>query len=138
MANHCPFCSIANGSASASMVFEDSDVLAFMDLNPISEGHVLIVSREHWENLYEIPEEKLGKLLAVVKQVAIAAKKTVGADGIRIIQNNGKCAGQVVMHIHFHVVPCFSQSRKGTGRYGRVRENRNVLDDLAQKIRQNL
>jgi len=120
------------------MVFEDSNVLAFMDLNPISEGHVLIVSREHWENLYEIPEEMLGKLLAVVKQVAIAVKKTVGADGIRIIQNNGRCAGQVVMHIHFHVVPCFSRSRERTRRYDRVMENRNVLDELAQKIQQNL
>jgi len=107
-----------------------------MDLNPISVGHVLIVSREHWENLYEVPEETLGELIAVVKRVAIAVKKTVGADGIKIIQNNGRCAGQVVMHIHFHVVPCFSQ--KGTKRYGRVMENRNVLDEMAQKIRKNL
>ena len=137
MSNQCPFCSIAGGSASASMVYEDSNILAFMDLNPIREGHTLIVSREHWENLYDIPEKTLSELIAVVKRVAVAVKKTVGADGIQIIQNNGRSAGQVVMHIHFHVIPMFSEPRK-RGRFGRVMQNRKTLDEMAQKIKQNL
>jgi histidine triad (HIT) family protein len=119
------------------MVYEDSNVLAFMDLHPIRVGHTLIICREHWENLYDIPEESLKELIAVVKRVAVAAKKAVGADGIQIIQNNGRSAGQVVMHIHFHVIPMFSESRK-TGRFGRVMENRKTLDEMAQKIKENL
>ncbi|MCW4022569.1 MAG: HIT family protein [archaeon] len=137
MSTSCPFCKISQGEASASMVYEDSNVLAFMDLHPIRVGHTLIICREHWENLYDIPEESLKELIAVVKRVAVAAKKAVGADGIQIIQNNGRSAGQVVMHIHFHVIPMFSESRK-TGRFGRVMENRKTLDEMAQKIKENL
>ena len=109
-----------------------------MDLNPIREGHTLIISREHWANLYDVPEKTLNELIAVVKRVAVAVKKTVGADGIRIIQNNGRSAGQVVMHIHFHVIPTFSQQKPRTGRSGRVMQNRKTLDEMAQKILENL
>ena len=137
MSENCIFCKIAQGEASASMVYEDGDVLAFMDLHPIRVGHTLIICRDHWENLYDVPEETLKEMIAVVKRVAVAVKKAVGADGIQIIENNGRCAGQVVMHIHFHVIPMFSGPKKG-GRFGRAMENRNVLDDIAQKIKQNL
>ncbi len=137
MSENCPFCKIAQGSASASMVYEDSNVLAFMDWQPIRVGHTLIVCRKHWENMYEIPEETLKELIVVVKRLAVAVKKAVGADGIQIVQNNGYSAGQVVMHIHFHVIPMFSGSRKG-GRFGRTMQSRTVLDEMAQKIRQNL
>ncbi len=137
MSNQCPFCNIAGGNVSASMVYQDSNVLAFMDLHPIREGHTLIISREHWENLYDVPEKTLKELIAVVKRVAVAVKKTVDADGIQIIQNNGRSAGQVVMHIHFHVIPMFSEPRKG-GRFGRVMEKRETLDEMAQKIKENL
>ena len=138
MSNQCPFCNIAGGNASASMVYQDSNVLAFMDLNPIREGHTLIISREHWVNLYDVPEKTLNELIAVVKRVAVAVKKTVDADGIQIIQNNGRSAGQVVMHIHFHVIPTFFQQKPRTGRSGRVMQNRKMLDEMAQKILENL
>jgi histidine triad (HIT) family protein len=137
MSENCPFCKIAQSEASASMVYKDSNVLAFMDLHPIRVGHTLVVCREHWENLYDIPEETLKEMIVVVKRVAVAVKKAVGADGIQIIENNGQSAGQVVMHIHFHVIPMFSGPRKG-GRFGRAIENRTVLDEMAQKIKENL
>ena len=134
----CPFCNIARGEALASIVYDDENVLAFMDLNPVTVGHTLIVPRGHWETIYEIPENLLAELAEVVKRVAVAVKKTVGADGIRIIQNNGESAGQVVMHFHFHVIPFFSEPKTETGRYGRIMQNRNMLDETAQKIRENL
>ena len=134
---NCIFCKIVQGEASASMVYEDSNVLAFMDLHPIRVGHTLIVCREHWGNLYDVPEETLKEMIVVVKRVSIAVKEAVGADGIQIIENNGRSAGQVVMHIHFHIIPMFSQARK-FGRVGRVMENRNLLDEMAQKIKDNL
>jgi diadenosine tetraphosphate (Ap4A) HIT family hydrolase len=137
MVENCPFCKIAQGNASASVVYENTNVLSFMDLHPIREGHTLVVCREHWENLYEVPEEILKEMILVVKRVAVAVKKAVGADGIQIVENNGRCAGQVVMHIHFHVIPAFSKPRK-SGRFGRVMENRKVLDEIAQKIKENL
>ena len=134
----CAFCDIASGKGSASIVYEDENVLAFMDLNPVNIGHTLVVPREHWENIYEVPEETLTKVIAVVKRLCVAVKKTVDADGIKVFQLNGKAAGQVVFHLHFHIIPANSTSDVQRGHHGRVVSKRNELDDIAQKIRENL
>ena len=134
----CPFCRIASGKAQASIVYEDEHVLAFMDLNPIDVGHTLVVPRQHWENIYDVPEETLTKLITVVKRICVAVKKTVDADGIRVIQLNGRAAGQVVFHLHFHVIPVSSKSGVPMGHHGRLASERAELDEAAQKIRENL
>jgi histidine triad (HIT) family protein len=134
----CPFCGIASGKIPASIVYEDSHVVAFMDLNPASIGHTLVVPREHWENIYEVPEDALGNILSVVKRVCAAVKKTVDADGIKVIQLNGAAAGQVVMHLHINVIPAFSKPEAVGKRRGRLTPEREELDEMAQKIRQNL
>ena len=103
MSDACPFCKIASGKAPASIVYEDENVLAFMDLNPVSVGHSLVVPRGHWGNIHEIPEDILSKVTLVVKHVCDAVKKAVNSDGIKIIQLNGRSAGQVVFHLHFHL-----------------------------------
>jgi histidine triad (HIT) family protein len=138
MGEECPFCRIASGKAAASLIYEDKNVLAFMDLSPATVGHTLVVPREHWENIYEVPEETLTKLIAVVKRVSVAVKKTVGADGIMVIQNNGRAAGQIVFHLHFHVIPVNSNSEVRRGFHGRVASERARLDETAEKIRENL
>ncbi|MGD2066463.1 MAG: HIT family protein [Candidatus Bathyarchaeota archaeon] len=138
MGEGCPFCSITAGKTPASVVYEDEDVVAFMDLNPVDLGHTLIVPREHWENIYEIPEEKLARLIALVKRISVAVKKTVDADGIKVIQLNGKAAGQVVFHLHFHIIPASFKTGIRKGHHGRVASDRAELDEVAQKIRKNL
>jgi histidine triad (HIT) family protein len=138
MAETCPFCGIVSGKAAASIVYEDEDVLAFMDLNPVNVGHTLVVPRQHWETICEVPEETLTKLIAVVKRVCVAVKKTVDADGIKVIQLNGRAAGQVVFHLHFHVIPASSKSGVWVGHHGRAASERTELDETAQKIRENL
>ena len=138
MSSDCPFCCIVSGSASSSIVYEDENILAFMDFCPISIGHTLIVPRKHWETIYEVPEKTLAELAAVVKKVCVAVKKTVDAAGIRIVQLNGKAAGQVVMHLHFHVIPVYSKDGVKIGYHKRVTVNRTKLDDIAKKIRENL
>jgi histidine triad (HIT) family protein len=140
----CPFCSIASGKAPASMVYEDVTILAFMDLNPANDGHALVVPREHWENIYEIPEKTLAEMAPVIKRVSAAVKKTVGADGISILQLNGRAAGQMVMHFHVHVIPRFRGDTISKalgamiGHKGLKKPERRELDDIAEKIRQNL
>ena len=104
----CPFCSIASGKAQTNIVYEDATVLAFMDLNPANFGHTLVVPRKHWENIYEVPENVLADLFSVVKRISSAVKKTVGAEGISVLQLNGRAAGQTVMHFHIHIIPRFS------------------------------
>ena len=134
----CPFCRIASGKSQASIVYEDATVLAFMDANPASVGHTLVVPREHYENIYEIPEKLLAELVAVVKRICVAVKKTVDADGIKVIQLNGRAAGQVVMHLHIHVIPAVPKADAGMGHHGRLTPERKKLDETAQKIRENL
>jgi histidine triad (HIT) family protein len=140
----CPFCGIASGKAPASIVYEDSAVVVFMDLNPASIGHTLVVPREHWENIYEVPENVLADLFSVVKRVSAAVKKTVGAEGISILQLNGRAAGQMVMHFHVHVIPRFRKDAISKaleamiGHQGFEKPERRDLDETAQKIRENL
>ena len=134
----CSFCSIASGKASASIVYEDATVMAFMDLNPANVGHTLVVPKGHWENIYDVPEKILAEMAGVVKKVSVAVKKTVGVDGIKVIQLNGVAAGQVVMHIHIHVIPASSKPETMKGHHGRIKLERKDLDETAQKIRENL
>ena len=140
----CPFCRIASGKAPASIVYEDVTVLAFMDLNPANVGHILVVPKEHLENIYEVPEKVLAEMFSVVKRVSAAVKKTVGAEGISILQLNGRAAGQSVMHFHVHVIPRFRGDPISTaigamvGHQGFEKPERRDLDEIAKKIRGNL
>ena len=102
MNEFCIFCKIASGKDEASVVYENPDVIAFMDLHPANIGHTLIIPKEHWETIYEIPERVLSNLFVVVKRIAVAVKKTVNAEGINIVQCNEKAAFQDV--IHFYVM----------------------------------
>jgi histidine triad (HIT) family protein len=105
MSESCTFCKIARKEAPASMVYEDEDVIAFMSIQPINVGHTLVVPKKHYESIYEIPEEEVAHLYKIVKKLAYAVKKAVDAEGIRIVQNNGEAAGQVIFHMHVHIIP---------------------------------
>ena len=91
MGETCPFCGIASGKAPASIVYEDSTVLAFMDLNPASVGHTLVVPREHWENIYEVPETVLADLFSVVKRVSVAVKRAQLVDIFQLNRVLSRC-----------------------------------------------
>ena len=132
MTEHCVFCRLAKKEAPASYIYEDKEVAAFLDMNPINEGHTLVIPKNHYENIYEIPEEKVAHLFRIVKKIAHAVKKGVNAEGISIIQNNEKAAGQIVFHLHVHIVP-----RYGKPKSCRPREicESSKLDNVAAKIR---
>ncbi len=140
----CPFCRIASGKATASTVYEDAAIIAFMDLNPANVGHTLVVPKEHWENIYEVPERVLAEVAEVAKRVSGAVKKTVGAGGISILQLNGRAAGQSVMHFHVHVIarfvgdPISKAIGAMVGHEGPIKPERRDLDEIAKKIRENL
>ena len=105
MKNDCVFCAIAAGEIPCFKVFEDDFALAYLDINPFSEGHTLVIPKAHTTGLLDTPEETLAALLARVKKVAAHLKTALGCDGFHILQNNGATAGQTVGHIHFHIVP---------------------------------
>ena len=105
MKNDCVFCAIAAGEIPCFKVYEDELALAYLDINPFSEGHTLVIPKAHTTGLLDTPEETLAALLARVKKVAAHIKTALGCDGFHILQNNGAAAGQTVGHIHFHIVP---------------------------------
>ena len=103
----CLFCKIIKGDIPATKVYEDEHCLAFLDINPINKGHTLVIPKEHCKDIYDVPEETLTAVSLVTKKVAIAVKKATGCNGINIGMNNEPAAGQVIFHMHFHVMPRF-------------------------------
>jgi histidine triad (HIT) family protein len=101
----CIFCEILEGRAEAIMVYEDGEVAAIMDRYPLNPGHVLVMPREHFHHLLEMPRDRVARLFTVVQRVADAVHRATRSDGLGIGQNNGTAAAQVIPHVHVHVVP---------------------------------
>jgi histidine triad (HIT) family protein len=101
----CIFCAIAAGEAPATIVDEDPDTVAFMDVNPWQRGHALVVPRRHYQNLLEIEPDDLTKTFAAARRLAARMRDRLGADGVVLWNSCGEAAGQVVMHFHVHVIP---------------------------------
>ena len=106
-ASDCIFCKIAEGGLPSYKVYEDSNVLAFLDIFPIHTGHVLVVSKKHTVDIFDTSEEDLKSIMAAAKKISAAVMKATKADGINIGMNNKPASGQVVMHAHIHVIPRF-------------------------------
>jgi len=101
----CPFCDLIRGAGEVSMCYEDGDVVAFMDIQPVNPGHVLVVPRTHYESLEDIPHTLATHLFEVAMQLAPVVKHVGNADGLNILVNSGAAAGQDVFHYHVHVIP---------------------------------
>ncbi len=101
----CVFCGIVRGELPSYRVFEDDDVLAFLDIQPVTAGHTLVVPRRHVPDLLAMPDGMAGPLFIAVGRIARAAARAHGADGVNVLQASGGAAGQTVHHLHVHVVP---------------------------------
>jgi len=101
----CIFCKIASGEVAAYKVYEDNDILAFLDAKPVNLGHTLVITKKHYQNLEEIPEEDLKTLIVAVKKIGNLLKTKLGIEGYNVSMNNDPVAGQIIPHIHFHVIP---------------------------------
>ncbi|CAP64567.1 uncharacterized protein PODANS_5_8420 [Podospora anserina S mat+] len=101
MSAACIFCKIIKGEIPCFKLFESDKTLAFLDINPLSKGHALVIPKHHGEKLTDIPDDQLGEILPVVKRLAAAT----GAKDWNLLQNNGKLAHQEVGHVHFHMIP---------------------------------
>ncbi len=101
----CIFCKIVKGEIPCIQIYEDENALAFMDIAPLNQGHVLIIPKSHYETILDIEPGVFGWLGNVVTRVCKAVQKTLKPDGINVMQLNGKAANQVVPHLHIHVVP---------------------------------
>jgi histidine triad (HIT) family protein len=110
----CVFCRIVRGEAPAHTIYEDEDTLAFLDVHPLTEGHTMVIPKGHYETLEKTPAEEIARVFLTVQQVSEALRQALGAAATTIGINNGRAAGQVVPHLHVHILPRFSGDGGGT------------------------
>lgn len=101
----CIFCRIAAGEIPATVIFEDEGCLAFMDIGPIAEGHLLLIPRKHYATLDEMPAAEAAEMLRHLPGLVAAVRSAAAAEGVNVLQNNGAAARQEVPHVHFHIIP---------------------------------
>lgn len=112
---NCIFCKIAAGEIPSATLYEDADFRVIMDISPASKGHALILPKEHYANLYELPDELAAKVLVLAKNMITKLKDIVGCDGYNVLQNNGIAAGQTVFHFHMHLIPRYENDDVNIG-----------------------
>jgi len=104
----CIFCKIVRGEIPCTKVYEDDLVLSFLDINPINPGHTLVLPKKHYATLFEVDPETLTACMLASRKISQAVYKGVKADGLNFLQNNFKAAGQLIDHVHFHLIPRFA------------------------------
>ena len=105
MNNDCIFCKIIKGDIPSFTVYEDETFKVILDRYPAAPGHMLIIPKEHYKNMFELPDEVAAKLYPLAKTLAAKVMAVTCAEGINIVQNNGEAAGQTVHHFHLHIIP---------------------------------
>ena len=126
----CLFCKIINGDIPSKTIYEDEDFKVFLDINPSTNGDMLIVPKKHFENIYDIDEKLIPRIHELIKKLFDLAKDKLGAEGLTIVQNNGH--GQEIKHYHVHVTPRYSNDNIKTIK------NENILvsiDDVYEQIK---
>jgi histidine triad (HIT) family protein len=125
------------GQIPVTKIYEDDAVLAFLDIGPISDGHTLVISKQHFEKLHDCPVELLGQVSSRLGKIAGAVAVAMDADGYNLLCNNGRAAGQLIGHLHFHIVP----RSTGDGLFGRwpsYKYEEGKTETIAAKIRRKL
>jgi histidine triad (HIT) family protein len=131
---NCIFCKIVQKQAPSSVIYETPNVLAFLDIRPLTMGHTLVIQKPHYQDIFDIPQPLLLEVHKITQHIAPAIKKATGADGVSIIQQNGKAAGQDIFHLHVHVVPRFEGQK--LPRFSDLQMVERIkLDAMAEEIK---
>lgn len=133
----CIFCKIIKGEIPSEKIYEDDKVLAFLDIKPVHKGHVLVIPKEHYENLIETPDEIVSEIWKAAKKIGQAVKIAMEADGVNFGVNNGKAAGQEVFHMHIHIIPRFEGDELSNWSRG-VGYGEGEMEELGEKIKEKL
>ncbi len=136
-ADDCLFCKMVAGQIPVTKIYEDEVVLAFLDIGPISDGHTLVIPKQHFEKLHDCPSEFLGLVGSRLGKIAGAVTAAMNSDGYNVLCNNGRAAGQHIEHLHFHIIP----RNTGDGLFGQwpaYEYEQGKIEVIAEKIRKNL
>ena len=131
--SECVFCKIVRGEIPSKKVYDDKDVIAFLDINPANPGHTLVAPKKHAEDLTKSDEDDIAKAMHIVKKITASLKEKMNAIGVNVIQNNGKAAGQLVPHTHFHVIPRYPNDVVVIS-YQRVQMSDAELEEVRKKL----
>jgi len=134
----CIFCKIIDGEIPAVKVLDKDQVIAFMDINPASRGHMLIVPKKHVENIFEISEDDLSAVMNAVKRCAQAVRQALKAEGITVLQLNGKASDQIIPHLHVHIMPRWQNDRLSVSQWEMKEGDREELQEIARKVQDHL
>ncbi|MBN1804469.1 MAG: HIT family protein [Sedimentisphaerales bacterium] len=133
----CLFCKMVAGQIPVTKIYEDDDVLAFLDIGPISDGHTLVIPKQHFEKVHDCPPEVLVKVASRLGKIARAVTTAMNSDGYNLLCNNGRAAGQLIKHLHFHIIA--RKSNDGLlGRWPAYKYKHGQIEVIAGQIRKNL
>ena len=130
----CIFCKIVNGKVPSKKIYEDEESFAFLDINPFTEGHTLLIPKEHYEDIFDVPEKELKNLIGVSRKISETLKTKLKCDGINILNSNGKAAQQEINHFHIHIIPRYLKSKFKLNAENVLKEK--SLDKSFKKIRE--
>lgn len=133
----CLFCKMVAGQIPVTKIYEDDDVLAFLDIGPISDGHTLVMPKQHFEKLDNCPSEILGLIGSRIGKIAGAVTAAMNSDGYNVLCNNGRAAGQLIEHLHFHIIA----RKTGDGLFDQwpaYKYEQGKIEVIAEKIREKL
>ena len=130
----CIFCKIAAGEIPSRKIYEDSDLIAIMDLNPTSKGHSFIIPKEHCTNIYDIDEDIAAKVMKTAKKLATKMTVALNCDGFNLLQNNGETAGQTMFHFHMHLIPRYKDADNNMLKFTSVSFSDEEMDAIRDQI----
>ena len=136
-ADQCLFCKMVAGEIPVTKIYEDESVLAFLDIGPISDGHTLVIPKQHFEKIHDCPSEILAQVAARLGKIAGGVSAAMNSEGYNVLCNNGRAAGQIIEHLHFHII---SRSA-GDGLFNRwpsYEYQAGEMESIATRIRKNL
>ena len=133
----CIFCRIISGEIPSAVIYENSKFKVIMDIAPANKGHVLILPKEHYDNIYDIDTATAGELFELAAMTARALKLVLGCDGMNILQNNGTVAGQTVFHFQMHIIPRFEDDTENIG-WKELSYEDGEMEQLREAIRKEM
>jgi histidine triad (HIT) family protein len=131
----CIFCKIVSGEIPSVRVYEDDTVFAFMDINPLNDGHLLVIPKTHAANIHEVTEADFVAVMSATHKLAAAVQKALNPEGINLMQLNGKAANQVVPHLHVHIVPRWSSDGLSICKWEPMAGKMEKIQEVAERIR---
>lgn len=135
--DNCIFCKIANGDIPSKTIYEDDEFRVILDLGPATKGHALILPKNHYASIYELPDADAEKVLKIAKKMVIRMTEKLDCGGFNVVQNNGEMAGQTVFHFHIHLIPRYIDDNQRIG-WKATEVTQDELEDIKNKIVENV